>query len=434
MTATTTGTTDVVARERANNEVVARLAGCKPVLVDVAAAGDVIPGLHGSMLLTSGAPLDPAEYVGVQRQALIGGALFEGLADTEEAAWSRILSGEIQLAACHDHATVGSVAGVCSASMPVLVVEDPSTGRRAFSGLYEGRQSERLTFGVYNDAVARHLRFLRDVVAPTLRQGLRESAPLDMTTVMRRALLAGDDLHSRNTAATLFLIRELVGPLLSVARHSSDEVAATLDFIGRSDQFFLHIGMAAAKLATDSAHGVAGSTVVTAMTASCREFSIRVSGLGAQWFSAPVPIVAAKCFEGYTQADVAPMPGESLIMETLGLGGSAAAAAFALRNYSGGTAALMREMSESAYRFSVSEHPDFTIPFFDGRGTALGIDVFRVVELGLPPRIHAGAANRRGGHIGAGIMTAPIACFEDAYSSCQEAGGGDTTHPSTSDS
>lgn len=419
MSPAATAVSEVLPREQANREATGRLASCKPVLVDVALAGRVVPGFHRSMLLTSGAPLPPEDYVGVQRQALIGGALFEGLAETEEEAWGRIVSGDIEVAACHDHATVGSVAGVYSASMPVFVLEDPSTSRRAFCSLYEGRQSERLTFGVYNETVGQHLGFLRDVVAPTLRKAIRR-APVDVTTVMRRALLAGDELHSRNTAATLFLTRELVTSLLAVAREAYDEVGATLEFIGRSDQFFLHVGMAAAKLATDSAHGVAGSSVVTAMTASCREFSIRVSGCGDQWFRAPVPIVAAKCFDGFTQADVAPMPGESLIMETLGLGGSAAAAAFALRNYSGGTAALMREMSESAYRFSVAEHPELAIPFFDGRGTALGIDVFRVVELGLPPRIHAGAANRLGGHIGAGIMTAPMGCFEQARAACEE--------------
>lgn len=405
---------EVAAREEANLRAVERLATSRPLLVDVAPAGDVIPGLGHSTLLTSGAPLEPEQYTGVQRQAIVGGALFEGLASSPEEAWDAVVGGSIELAACHDHATVGSVAGVCSASMPVFVVEDAESGARGFCLLYEGRQPERLTFGVYNPAVADQLRFLRDVVAPTLHRALAETGPIEVKTVMRRALLAGDELHSRNTAATLFLTRELMPGFLSVARRDHDAVAATLGFIAASDQFFLHVGMASAKLAADSAHGVEGSSVVTAMTASCREFAIRLSGCGPAWFRAPVPIVAAKCFEGFSQDDVAPMPGESLIMETIGLGGSAAAAAFALSNYSGGTAALMRDMSESAYEFSVGEHPELRIPFFDGRGTALGIDAFRVVERGIVPRIHAGAADRRGGHIGAGVMTAPMECFEQA--------------------
>jgi hypothetical protein len=405
---------EIAAREDANRRAVERLATSRPLLVDVARAADVIPGMRPSMLLTSGAPLEPEQYTGVQRQAIVGGVLFEGLAASPEEAWDAVLGGAIELSACHDHATVGSVAGVCSASMPVFVVEDADSGARGFCLLYEGRQPERLTFGVYNPAVAAHLRFLRDIVAPTLQKALAATGPIEVKTVMRRALLAGDELHSRNTAATLFLTRELLPGLLSVARREYDDVAATLGFIAASDQFFLHVGMASAKLAADSAHGVEGSSVVTAMTASCREFAIRVSGCGSAWFRAPVPIVAAKCFEGFSQEDVAPMPGESLIMETMGLGGSAAAAAFALSNYSGGTAALMRDMTESAYEFSVGEHPDFRIPFLDGRGTALGIDVFRVVERGRVPRIHAGAADRRGGHIGAGVMTAPMECFEQA--------------------
>ena len=415
MTTSPTGSgVEKLDRHAANDEAVARLAGCRPRLVDVAPAIEVIPGMTPSTILTSGAPLDAAAYEGVHRRAIIGGALFEGLAASEEEAWRRVEEGQIQLRACHDHGCVGSVAGVYTASMPVFVVEDPSSGARSFCTIYEGPQRERLTFGVYDDVVAANLRFLREAVAPVLKDALRHSGPVDLFTVMRRALLAGDELHSRNTAATLFFSREILPGMLEASAHDKGAVASTVEFIARSDLFFLHLAMASAKLTADGAHGVEGSSVVTAMTASCREFSIRVSGLGSEWFRAPVPLVVAKVFEGFSPEDVADMPGESLIMETIGLGGSAAAAAFALQNYSGGTASSMIAMSLNAYQFSVSEHPALTIPFFDGRGTALGIDVFKVVETGVVPRIHAGAANRSGGHIGAGVMTAPLACFEQA--------------------
>ena len=364
----------------------ARLASCRPRLVDVAPALEVVPGMTPSTILTSGAPLDPPAYEGVQRSAIIGGALYEGLADSEEDAWEQVIDGRIELRACHDHGCVGSVAGVYTASMPVFVVED-AVGRssRSFCTIYEGPQRERLTFGVYDEAVAANLRFIRETVAPVLKEVIRHSGPLDLFAVMRRALLAGDELHSRNTAATLFFSRELLAGLIEVSVHAREAVEATAAFIRRSDLFFLHLAMASAKLTADGARDIAGSSIVTAMTASCREFAIRVSGLGSEWFRAPVPLVVAKVFEGFSPDDVAAMPGESLIMETIGLGGSAAAAGFALQNYSGGTASSMIALSENAYRFSVGEHPELTIPYFDGRGTALGIDIFKVVETGIVP-------------------------------------------------
>lgn len=125
---TTAGDLRSVERQAANDETVARLASCRPRLVDVAPALEVVPGMTPSTILTSGAPLDPPAYEGVQRSAIIGGALYEGLADSEEDAWEQVIDGRIELRACHDHGCVGSVAGVYTASMPVFVVED-SVGR-----------------------------------------------------------------------------------------------------------------------------------------------------------------------------------------------------------------------------------------------------------------------------------------------------------------
>jgi hypothetical protein len=408
------------APEAANQEALARLARCRPLLVDVAPALDVIPGMTKITILTSGAPLDWPAYEGVHRAAILGGAVFEGLAASAEQAGAMIARGDIGLRPCHDHGCVGSVAGVYTASTPVFVAEDPATGARSFCSVYEGPQRERLTYGVYNPAVADNLRFIRDVVAPVLKAALADGGPIDLFTAARRALLAGDELHSRNTAATLFFLRELLPRIAGLAGLAGLEagqpgdVRRVCEFLRRSDLFFLHLGMAMAKLTADSARDIPGSSVVTAMAASCREFAIRVSGLGDEWFRAPIPIAQAKLFDGFTQDDVAPMPGESLIMETIGLGGSAAAAAFALRGYSGSTPERMVQQSRDAYQFSVGVHPELTIPYFGGRGTALGIDVLRVLETGVVPKMHVGCANRTGGHIGAGILAAPIECFRQA--------------------
>jgi len=154
--------------------------------------------------------------------------------------------------------------------------------------------------------------------------------------------------------------------------------------------------------------------VVTAMTFSCREFAIRVSGLGEAWFRAPLPRVAVKVFSGYTEADVELMGGESIINETVGLGGFAQAGAFALQEYQGGSAEEMIAMNRAMYDVTVAEHPEFKIPYFGFRGTPVGIDVNKVVATGITPVMDVGVPGRAGGQIGAGILRAPLACFEAA--------------------
>jgi hypothetical protein len=180
--------------------------------------------------------------------------------------------------------------------------------------------------------------------------------------------------------------------------------------------------MAAAKAIADGAHGIAGSGVVTALVIGCDGFAIRVSGLGDRWFEGPHAVVEAKLFEGFTDDDVEWIGGESHITETVGLGGFCQAAAFALQAYQGGSPQAMAALNEQMYEITVGEHDEFKIPFFGYRGTPVGIDVFRVLETGITPVIDGGLAGRDGGQIGAGILRAPIECFEAAGAALREAG------------
>src|SRR5580704_13521691 len=109
-------------RAGANAEAVARMTGAEPVLVDVQPAGDVIPGMTPNTILTSGPPLPWPEYYGGQRRAVVYGAIYEGLAADEADAEAKLRDGRIILGATHDHNSVGSVAGIYTASMPVFVV------------------------------------------------------------------------------------------------------------------------------------------------------------------------------------------------------------------------------------------------------------------------------------------------------------------------
>jgi len=407
-------------RHSANVEALRRLNDADPVLVDVAPAGEVIPGMTTNKILTSGAPLDWPDYVGGQRNALIYGAIYEGLANDPEDSEAKFASGEIEIGACHEHGCVGSVAGIYTASMPVFVVENQSFGNRGFCNFYEGESRRRLNYGVYDEDVREGLDFIRDVIGPVIADAVRDASGIALKPMIKRALHMGDEMHSRNTAATLLFSQELTPHLLNLCAQADDRVKQTLDFLKQSDYFFLRLSMAAAKATADGAHGVAESSVVTAMTISCQDFAIRVSGLDG-WFRGP-PAIAddVKLFDGFAREDVEWVGGESHITETIGLGGFAQAAAFPLQAYQGGSPQAMVDLNQAMYDITVGENEHYRIPYLQYRGTPTGIDVFRVVETGVVPVIDAGLAGKGGvGQIGAGILRAPPECFQlakDAYS------------------
>ncbi|MHB8505638.1 MAG: YlbE family protein, partial [Acidimicrobiales bacterium] len=342
----------------ANTQALHRLCASDPVLVDVRPAREVVPGMADDMILTSGPPLAWSDYRGGQRRSIAYAAVFEGLASEVDDAEARLADGRIRVAACQDHSCVGSVAGVYTASMPVLVVENRAFGNRAFCNLYEGDSRKRLNYGAYDADVERQLRFLEHTVAPVLAEAVRRRGGVALKPIMTRALHMGDELHSRNTAATLLFARELYPTLLDLAGEDRGPVDATLAYLATGDYFFLRLSMAANKATADSAHGIEASSVVSSMAMYCNGVAIRVSGLGDAWHLGPYPDVEAKLFDGFTDADLDWIGGESIINETAGLGGFAQAAAFPLQRYQGGSPDAMIRLNLDMYAITVGEHTD----------------------------------------------------------------------------
>jgi hypothetical protein len=412
--------TTVAGREQANRLAAERITDADPVLVDLRPAIEVVPGMTAETILTSGAPMAWERYTGGQRRAVIGGALFEGLAADAEEADAKLRDGRIRLGACHDLGCVGSLAGIYTASMPVFVVENRAHGNVAFCNSFEGASRKRLNYGVYDADVHASLLFLQDVAAPVLAEALRATdGGIPLAPIIRRALNMGDELHSRNAAATLLLTRELFGALLAMSGRRT-ETREVVEYMVGNDYFFLRLSMAASKAAADAARDVAGSSVVTAMTFSCQEFAIRVSGLGDEWFRCGLPAVEAKLFDGHTADEIEFMGGESIINETVGLGGFAQAAAFPLQDYQGGSPDNMVANTLAMYDITVAEHPAYRIPALSFRGTPTGIDIHRVAATRTRPIMDVGVAGRDGGQIGAGLMRAPIECFDTAVDAFAE--------------
>ena len=132
--------------ETANAEAVRRMVAANPVLVDIAPASEVIPGLEDKMVLHSGPPVDWHQMCGAQKGAVIGMMLFEGWARSKEEALKLLEDGAITFEPNHHHQAVGPMAGTITRSMWVFVVENKTFENRAFCRQVEGRQQ----FGDYS--------------------------------------------------------------------------------------------------------------------------------------------------------------------------------------------------------------------------------------------------------------------------------------------
>jgi hypothetical protein len=263
--------------------------------------------------------------------------------------------------------------------------------------------------------VIARLRFIAAVVAPALRAVLMRTGPIELKPLMAQALNMGDEVHNRNAAATALFIKRIAAALIE-ADVSRADAAATLEFIAGNDHFFLNLSMAACKAMCDAAAGVAGSSMVTAMARNGVNFGVRLSGTGDTWFESSARPIDGLYFPGYSIADAAADLGDSAITETAGVGGFAMAAAPAIVKFVGGTPADAIHHSLRMRAITLGTNPSFTLPALDFAATATGIDARKVVDCGVLPVINSGIAHREAGigQIGAGVTTAPMACFTAA--------------------
>jgi hypothetical protein len=400
--------------QNANAEVVRRMTESRPLWVDVRRAGDVIPGLHRALILHAGPPIPWDRMCAPQRSAVCGAAVYEGLAPSVDEAAMMVTAGSIALAPCHEHRAVGSMCGVTSFSMPVLVVRNETFGTEAYCHLYEHPDREKLSYGTYSPRVHENLKWLEDVLAPALQGAIRGSGGLDIRSLIARSLTMGDECHSRNFAGTALLVTE-IAPYLAVDGMEPQTRAAVMDFLRRSTQFALHLVMAACKTVADAAAGVEYSSIVTAMARNGVETGIRVSGLGDRWFTGPAGEIIGLFFAGYGPSDAQADLGDSAITETVGLGAFAHAASPALALVKSPSAMDALQYTDQMRAITAGVNANFAIPYLDARGTPTGIDIRLVVETGTTPIINTAAADRRGrGQIGVGNARAPMDAFRQA--------------------
>ena len=402
-----------------NQEVTAKIVASQPVLKDNVRAKEVIPEFsrnNGKIILHAGPPVAYENMPDPMQGSCVGAVMFEEWADTEEEARKMLSRGDIEFIPCHHCNAVGPMGGITSPNMAVFVVENETGGNKAYCTMNEGI-GKVLRFGAYDEEVVNRLRWMRDVLGPTLGKVLRGMENgLALNPLIAKAIAMGDEFHQRNIAASLAFLKE-VAPAITAMDMEEKDRYDVIKFLADTDQFFLNIMMATGKAVMDDARKDTDGTIVTAMCRNGYEFGIRIAGMGDEWFTGPVNTPQGLYFTGYDAEDACPDMGDSAITETFGVGGMAMIAAPAVTRFvgAGGYEDALRTSNEMM-EIVIDRNPNFTVPTWNFQGICLGIDARLVVEKGITPVINTGIANKVAGkgQIGAGTVHPPIECFEKA--------------------
>jgi hypothetical protein len=397
--------------DRANAEVVRRLDEGVPLLQGIDRAGAVVPAMGERTILHCGPAIAWAEMCDPLRRSVKATIVAEGWAADTAGAARAVEAGDVDLHPANDHATVVPMATSIGPSAPVYVVACEAGATVAFSSINQG-SGQVPWFGVDSDAAIERLRFVRDAIGPVLAGVLAAKGPTDVFALAAQGVPMGDDVHLRVQATTNLFLRDLL-PYLVRSDHPAAPGVAT--FLSGNHLMFLNVAMAAAKSLVTWAGSVPDASIVTTMTRNGTTYAVRLPG-GAECVTAAPPVQDALYYPGYGPDTSAPDIGDSAVLELVGLGGPAAANSPAVAGFLGGRMADAIAATRNMQRICAGESSRFRLPILDHVGTPLGVDVRRVVELGITPAVNTGIVHSSSGagQIGAGVAWAPIACFEAA--------------------
>ena len=398
--------------DEANAEVARRLDKGGASLVGVQAMLDALPGVDERTVVHCGPAIAWDDMCDPLRRSVRAAVMAEGWAADPAGADEVLSGGGVRLEPANLHAAVVPMASAIGPSMPMFVVENEEGGTRAFSSVNQG-PGEVAWFGRETPAAVERLVFLRQVAGPLLAECIEAAGPIDVFSHAAQGLQMGDDLHMRTQASTNLLIRNLLARLMALG---SPERGALGRFLAGNHLFFLNLAMAGAKALTLWAEQVEGSSVVTTMARNGTTYGIRLAGSDSWFVTGSPPVGHAIYYAGQGPASAAPDIGDSAVLELIGLGGSAAAASPAVATFIGGTMADAIAATEDMDRVCVARSTRFKVPILDFRGTPVGVDVRKVVELGITPKVNTGIlhASDGSGQVGAGVAEAPLECFSEA--------------------
>lgn len=401
--------------EKANLRAIEKILNSKPFLVGLDRAINVIPGMRKDLILHAGPPVDWGNMCGPMKGAVIGALIYEGIAKDIEEAKIIASSNKIKFSPCHEHDSVGPMAGIISASMPVFIIKNYEYGNLAFITMNEGL-GKVLRYGAYSEEVIKRLKWMEEFLYPTLKNAVLHLEKVDLKNIIAQALHAGDEVHNRNRAATSLFYRTIAPAVVATAKDKETAISV-LNFINGNDHFFLNLSMAACKASLDAGRNIKNSSIVICMARNGTEFGVQLSGTKNKWFTGIAPVPDALFFPGFTKNDANPDIGDSAITETNGLGGFAIASAPAIVQFVGGSAKDAVNYTMQMYEITAAENNVYQIPYLNFRGTPTGIDVIKVIDKNIMPFIDTGVAHKEAGigQVGAGVLSAPSEPFIKAY-------------------
>ena len=401
--------------EAANAEVLRRLDEPAPLLTGITTVARAVPGLgEGSdrTLLHCGPAIGYAQAPDPLRRSMRAAVVAEGWAEHLEQAGNLLAREEIRLAPANEHQVVVPMATALGASAPLYVLENQAGGTTGYAPVSQG-PGEVAWFGVASPASVERLVFLREVAAPVIGRILERTGPLDVLSLAAQAVAMGDDVHVRTQAATNLLIRTWLPALTELGGAQS---VAFARFLAGNHLFFLTLAMAAARSLTEWAAQVRDASIVTTMARNGTSFGIRLPGSD-RWFMSAAPAVGhALYYPGQGPQTSANDIGDSAVLELSGLGAAAAAGSPAVAQLLGGDLREAAELTGRLAAVSAGRSTRFKIPVLGNAGTPLGVDVRKVVELGITPAVTTGILHLSAGtgQVGAGVAEAPLACFAEA--------------------
>lgn len=393
-------------QDSANRLAIDRITDCEPTLIGIESAHTAL-GLCEGELGHAGPPFTDNEFLpATMLNALAGAVVIEGWANTLHEARKMIERRDIALKPNHSLGTVSPMAGVVRPSQPLMRVENRKGEGLCYATFAEGGR-RALRFGVYDDQVTEQLAFVENRVAPAIAAALPTEG-LSVLPLIAEGVCLGDDVHQRNISGMYAFIKALPDLDTSVRRWLLD-----------NPQHFLNYAMASAKLCLDRARDIEGSSIVVAIARNGNKCGIQLAGTGEQWFCAPSGIPDGGFYPPFNVNDAQPDLGDSAIMESFGLGGTAA-------HCSPQIAELLNTPWQEAMNagrlqrsFFLGTHPVIHPALAGSEGLGLGLDAHRVAKGPNGVRIHTGIAHRNGstGWIGIGAVNAPLDCFTQA---CQQ--------------
>jgi hypothetical protein len=357
-------------------------------------------GIDDRTLLHAGPPFDdPADVVAPVRRSLELACMFEGWADSPDAAWRSIDEGEVTLAAAQDHRVVVPLAGVASPSMAVAVVVDENGQVPAVHPVLNEGVPHATRLGRADPEVPAHLRWLREALAPWLQSCLAD--PLELFSPLRDSLTAGDDGHGMTARGSHLIHAEL-------KRRGSKAPDDVDTFMTNCPPFALNLWMGAVLLALSAADGINGSSVVTRIGGNGRRFGVQVAGDPGHWHTAPAPSPRGPLDQGHQGRRSVGAIGDSALVDAFGLG------AMAWPRIGGAPARLDHYLPADAgtrpERLLVGTHPVL--------GHAAILDAAHVCAVAAGPVVSLGMIDETGeaGRLGGGVLDAPTEPFCAAVS------------------